>query len=208
MSITFYYAPQSNATRVQTSLLELGVPHETIKVDLRAGEQKKPEFLALNPNGKVPTIVLDGTPMFESVAIQIALGERYGVEKGLWPALGSPEHLTALTWLVWGQATLATTMFRYLLNTSDYFPKELRHAGQAEAGLKDLHGQLAILDARLGAHAFITGDRFTLVDLDLVSVLGWGIHAAKLDIAAYPKLAAWLGATSRRPSMVAAMADT
>ena len=100
MSITFYFAPQSNASRVHGSLIELGVPFEKVRVDIRIGEQKKPEFLALNPNGKVPTVVLDGTPMFESVAIQIALGERYGVERGLWPAPGTPERLRALTWLV------------------------------------------------------------------------------------------------------------
>src|SRR5690606_36214588 len=57
MALTFYYSPQSNATRVYITLAELGIPHETVFVDLRAGEQKKPEFLALNPNGKVPTIV-------------------------------------------------------------------------------------------------------------------------------------------------------
>jgi glutathione S-transferase len=208
MSITLYYSPQSNAARIHASLEELGVPYEKIKLDLRSGEQKKPEFLALNPNGKVPTIVIDGTPMFESVAIQIALGERYGVEKGLWPALGSPEHLKALTWLVWGQVTLGTTMFRYMQNTSDYVPKELRHAGQAELALKEMHGLLAILDAHLGAHAQLTGDRFTLADLDVASVLGWGLHASKIDIAAYPKLGAWLGKANQRSGTRTAMAAT
>ena len=106
MSIKFFYTPQSSADRVHGTLHALGVPYEEVRVNLRAGEQRTPEFLAINPNGKVPTLILDGTPMFESVAIQIALGERYGVEKGLWPALGSPEHLTALTWLAWGQVAL------------------------------------------------------------------------------------------------------
>ena len=67
-------------------------PYEEVRDDLHAGDQKKPEFLALNPNGKVPLLVIDGTPVFESVAIQIALGERHGVAKGLWPALDSAEH--------------------------------------------------------------------------------------------------------------------
>jgi glutathione S-transferase len=208
MSITFYYSPRSNADRILASLEELGVPYEKVKLDLRAGDQKKPEFLALNPNGMVPTIVLDGTPMFESVAIQIALGERHGVAKGLWPELGSAEHLQAITWLVWGQVTLGTSVMRYMQNTSEFIPKELQHAGQAEAALKSVHAQLGILEARLATRAYLTGERFTLADLDVVSVLGWAIHAGKINIAAYPKLAAWIGTVSQRPAIRAGMSAT
>lgn len=203
MSITFYYSPQSNATRIFTSLVELGIPYETVKVDLRAGDQRKPEFLALNPNGKVPTIVIDGTPMFESVAIQIALGERYGVEKGLWPQLGSSEHLQALTWLVWGQVTLSGAMISYMQNTSDWIPKERHNAAAAEHALSEMKGLLAILDGRLNGRAHVTGDHFTLADLDLASVLGWGLHMCKIDISSLPHLQGWLGRVTQRPSFAA-----
>jgi GST-like protein len=206
MSITFYFTPQSNATRVHWSLEELGIPYEQVKLDLRAGDQKKPDFLALNPNGKVPTLVIDGTPVFESVAIQIALGERYGVEKGLWPALGSPEHLQALTWLVWGQVTLGTALMRYLQNTSSWVPKELHHAGQAEAAMKEVHTCLEMLNARLSDRENLTGSSFTLADVDLAAVLGWGLHVAKVDMAAYPKVADWLDRANQRPAMRAVMA--
>jgi GST-like protein len=208
MSITFYYSARSNADRILASLEELGVPYEKVSVDLRAGEQKKPEFLALNPNGMVPTIVLDGTPMFESVAIQIALGERYGVAKGLWPALGSAEHLEALTWLVWGQVTLGASVMRYLHNTSEFFPKELQHEGQAAAALKSTHAQLGILEARLATRAFLTGDHFTLADLDVGAVLNWAIHAGKISIEAYPRLAAWIATVTQRPAVRAGMSAT
>lgn len=63
MSLTFYYTPHSNASRIRISLNELGVPHETVAVDLKAGDQKKPAFLAHNPNGKVPTIVRAEMPL-------------------------------------------------------------------------------------------------------------------------------------------------
>jgi len=208
MSITFYYAPQSNATRVHVSLEELGVPYEKVKLDIRAGEQRKPELLALNPNGKVPTLVIDGTPMFESVAIQIALGERFGVEKGLWPALGSPEHLKALTWLIWGQVSLGAAVIQYMQNTASFYPKELHHAGQAEAAQKEVTKLLAILDAHLGANAFLAGDRFTLADVDVASVLGWALQMIQVDLAVYPKLGAWLASAGQRPSMATAMAST
>jgi len=193
MSVTFYYTPQSSADRIHGSLQALGIPYEEVRVDLRAGDQKKPEFLAINPNGQVPAIVLDGTPMFESVAIQIALGERYGVEKGLWPALGSAEHLTAITWLVWSQVNLLVAVFRYMQNTSDYFPKEQRNPEQAASALTDIHKNLGILNARLEGREFLASDRKTLVDIDVSSVLGWGLMMAKIDMAAYANVAQWLG---------------
>ncbi|MGK3986150.1 glutathione S-transferase family protein [Sorangium sp. So ce136] len=208
MSITFYYAPQSNAGRIRVSLAELDVPYEAVRLDLRAGDQKKPDFLAINPNGKVPTLVIDGTPMFESAAIQIALGERYGVQKGLWPAPGTPEQLTALTWLVWGQVSLTGALFRYMANTSEYFAKEMHNEKQAEQALAEIHGLLRILDSRLEGRPYVIGERCTLVDLDLASVLGWGLMAAKIDFSEQKNLKGWLGRIGERPSIKAAMAET
>lgn len=199
MSIQFYYTPQSSADRVHASLKALGVPYDEILVDLRAGDQKKPEFLARNPNGKVPLLVIDGTPVFESVAIQIALGERYGVEKGLWPALNSPEHLTAITWLVWAQVNLTTSVFRYMQNTSDYVPKEQRSPEAAAAALAEVLSELKILNGHLDGRDFITGPRKTLTDIDLSAILGWGLMMMKLDMAPYPNVAAWLARAGHGP---------
>src|SRR3954452_24446147 len=105
MSIVFYYTPMSSATRIHWALEELGVGYEKVKLDLAAGDHKKPEYLALNPNGKVPLIVEGDTPIFESLAILIYLGERYGVEKGLYPELG-PKRAEALRWIAWANVTL------------------------------------------------------------------------------------------------------
>ena len=192
MSITFYNCPQSNADRINTSLKALGIPYEEVRVDIRAGDQKKPEFLKLNPNGKVPTIVIDGTPMFESVAIQIALGERYGVEKGLWPALNSPAHLTAITWLVWSQVNLGASAFRYIMNTSDYVPKEQHNAQAAAAALQDTKDLLRILDDHLEGREYVADTRVTLADLDMTSVLGWALFMIKLDMEQYRNVGAWM----------------
>jgi glutathione S-transferase len=208
MTIKFYYSPQSNAARIRVTLEELGIPHETVKIDLKSGDQKKPAFLALNPNGKVPTIVIDGTPMFESLAIQIALGERFGVEKGLWPALGSADHLQALTWITWSQVTLAGAVVRYFMNTADFFPAELHNAKQAEAALAETHTCFRILNERLSSRPYLVGERCTLADIDAGSVLGWAVQGLKIiDIATYPHLAAWLGRVMERPAMQRALKD-
>lgn len=199
MAITFYFNPMSSASRVHVSLEELGVPYEKVLVDLQAGDQKKPEFLRLNPNGKVPTIVIDGQPMFESIAIQIFLGQRYGVERGLWPARGSAEEMQALTWLCWAQVSLLDPLFRYMSHTSDWFPAELRSAKLAEAALAQTHAMLKILDDRLGERQNIVNDNWTLVDADVACMLHWGLDAAKLDASAYRHLGAWLERTTQRP---------
>lgn len=197
MSIIFYNSPQSNADRIFTSLKALGIPYEEVRVDLRAGDQRKPEFLRHNPNGKVPTVVIDGTPMFESVAIQIALGERYGVEKGLWPALDSAEHLTAITWLVWTQVNLTAAAFRYIQNTSDYVPKEQHNPQTAAVALQDVKDLLRILDGRLAGREYIASDRATLADLDITGVLGWALFMIKVDMNEYQNVAAWLTRCSK-----------
>lgn len=207
MSITFYYNPMSSAARVHLTLEELGIPYEKVFVDLAAKDQKKPEFLALNPNGKIPTIVFDGQPMFESIAIQIYLGERYGVERGLWPALGSPEHMQALTWLCWAQVSLVTPLFRYMGSSSEHVPAEMHHPKQAEAALAETHEMLRILDGRLASRGNIVHDRWTLVDADIVSVLGYGLYAAKIDTSAYPHVNAWIDRAQQRPAWRAAMAS-
>lgn len=208
MSVTFFYSPQSSATRIHWSLEELGIPYEKVKLDLRAGDQKKPDFLAINPNGKVPAVVIDGTPLFESAAIQIYLGERFGVDKGLWPAAGTPERAQALTWLVWGQMALGATFMRYFYNAGQWVPQELQHAGQAEAAMKDIHAHLKIVEDRLAGREFVVGERFNLADLDMASMLGWGIPTAKVDMSAYPNLNAWLGRMTEREGFKTAMAAT
>src|SRR5262245_11968243 len=98
MGLIFYYAPMSSASPTHWILEELGVPYEKVKVDLQGGESKKPEFLKINPNGKVPTLVHDGTVIFESVAIAIHLGETFGVERKLFPAPGL-QRAEAIKWL-------------------------------------------------------------------------------------------------------------
>ncbi len=88
MGLTFYFAPQSTASITTLVLEELGIPCERVKLDLRKGETKKPEFLKLNPNGRVPTLVHDGVAIWESAAITIYLGETFGEKAKLWPAAG------------------------------------------------------------------------------------------------------------------------
>lgn len=204
MSLKFYYSPMSSSTRVHWVLEELEVPYEKVKVDLNAGAQRDPAYLALNPNGKVPLLVDDGTPIFESVAILIHLAETYGVEKGLYPASG-PERATALKWLGWGSVTLWETVSRILRNTSDRFPAEEKSAAAAETAKKDAGVCLAILDKELEGKEYLLGSKFSLVDASLAA---YGPFLARLgvDFGPYKAVNAWIGRCMTRPALARAMA--
>jgi GST-like protein len=199
MSIVFYYAPWSSASPVASALAELGVPHERITFDLAKGDQKKPEFLALNPNGKVPTLVVDGTPMFEAVAIMIWLGERFGVQKKLWPAPGTPEHLQALSWSAWAYVSFAGALGLLAVATSERVGKALHNPAQAEFARNNLSGMLDVLEARLTKQKHLLGADYSLVDLIVASVIGYGVHVGQ-PVDAHPHVKAWLEPFQKRES--------
>lgn len=204
MSLTFYYAPMTSAARPHWALEELGIPYEKVKVDLAAGEQRKPEYLALNPNGKVPLLVADGTPIFESAAIILYLGETYGVEKGLYPAPG-PARAAALKWIAWSCVTLGEAVSRRLRNTSDRFPAELRHAPTGEAAAKEIVDLLGIVDRELEGKDYLLGKDFTYADLSIASVCPFLMHLG-VDYGAHKNVVAWVGRCTSRPAIARVMA--
>src|SRR6185295_656649 len=147
MSLTFYYSPQSSASPVHFTLEELGIPYEKVKIDLQTQEHKKPEFLKLNPNGRVPLLVHDGVAIFESAAIQMYLGELFGVDKGLYPKPG-PQRGEAMKWIVWTNVTLGEALGRFARNMV-WGPEEERNAKAGEAGRKDVESLLKLVDDAL-----------------------------------------------------------
>lgn len=198
MSIVLYWHPMSSATPVACALAELGLPHERVKIDIRAGEQHRPDYLALNPNGKVPTLTVNGSPMFEALAIQLWLGETYGVERGLWPAAGTPERLQALSWCAWAYVSYGAVLVRLQLATmGDEALRSDAHADAARAGLNEL---LAMLDARLARQPWMLGDAYSLVDLLVGSVIGYSVYVGA-PVADYGHLQQWLGRVQARPAM-------
>jgi glutathione S-transferase len=199
MSLVFYYSPMSTADITNLVFAELDVPHERVVLDIRAGDLKKPDYLKLNPNGKVPLIVHDGTPIFESAAITMYLGETFGVAKGLYPAPG-PRRGEAMKWIVWTNVTLGDAVTRWTHNTMDWVPAEQRNAQAGEAGLRDMRARLRILDGALEGRSFLCGE-YTLADTHLNSFVDWLRHM-KVDLAEYANLVAWGERCCARPAYV------
>jgi glutathione S-transferase len=198
MSIVFYWYPMSSASPVACALAELDLPHERIKIDIRAGEQHRPDFLVLNPNGKVPMLTVDGAPMFEALAIQLWLGETYGVERGLWPAASTPERLQAFSWCAWAYVSYGAVLTR--LHRATLGDEVLRSSSHADAVRAELNGLLALLDTRLAHQQWMLGDAYSLVDLLVGSVMGYSAYVGA-PVADHAHVQRWLGQVQARPAM-------
>lgn len=202
MSLIFYYSPMSTAVITNFVLEELGVPCEKIKLDLRKGEARTPEFLRLNPNGKVPLIVHDGTPIWESAAITMYLGEVFGVEKNLYPSPG-PKRGEAMKWIVWTNVTFGDAVYHWLRNTSEWVPAEQHNAKAAEVGMANVQNCLRILNEALDGKQFLLGE-YTLTDTHINSFTDW-LRFMKMDLSAYTHLSAWSQRCAARPAYARAM---
>ncbi|HVR80705.1 MAG TPA: glutathione S-transferase, partial [Luteimonas sp.] len=121
-----YYAPGAASMLVHWLLLELDLPHELHLVDTAAGAQKRPEYLALNPNGVVPTLVIDGRPMFEAAALAMTLAD-HNPQAGLAPALDDPQRAQYVQWM-FHLANAVQPLFRLW-----WYPNEV--AGETNADL-------------------------------------------------------------------------
>lgn len=198
MSLTFYYAPQSSASPVHWTLEELGIPYEKVSIDIRAGENKKPEFLKLNPNGKVPVLVHNGVTLFESVAIQIYLGETFGVEKGLFPPPGTRRG-EAIMWLVWTNVSLGDALGRVGRNLGPWAPEDERNAKAGERAKTEALELLTIVDNALNGRDYLLGDQFSIADLHLASWLEY-VGMMGIDYSGLTRLTAWSKRCTSRPA--------
>ncbi len=210
MSLTFYFAPNSTASITEAVLAELGVQCERVKMDISAGDTRAPEFLAINPNGRVPVLVHERTPIWESAAITMYLGEVFGVDAGLYPGPG-PARGEAMKWIVWSNVTLAEAGGRLAAllpsgsegavqsNSADWIPPEQRSADAADRARSDLARCLTILDRALAGRPFLL-DSYSLADTHLQGFVGW-LGAMDVDMTPFPAVTAWLERCGQRPAL-------
>lgn len=198
MSLTFYFAPNSTASTVHWTLEELGIPYEAVRVDLQNEADKKAKLGAVNPNLLVPTLVHEGVAIFESAAIQIYLGETFGVERGLYPAPG-PARGEALKWLVWCNVNLAEATSRWQRNTRAQVPVEERSVAAAAVARKDIDKRLAILDGAVADRPYVLGSKPSIVDFHLGAAVGW-LAFCGVALEPFPHVRAWLERLQSRPA--------
>ena len=199
--IKLYGVPTSRAGRVIWMLEELGAPYELVPVSF-TGDNKKPEYLALNPNGRVPTLDDEGLILFESLAINLHLARKYGGGKGLWPA-AADDQSRAIQWSLWTANELEPHVIGYLLNAR-MLPEAMRDAAKAKAAQEALPKPLAVLNGALAGKQHILGGGFSVADLNIACVLNVGWRLKAFDAAAYANVLAWLERVTAREAQVRA----
>ena len=164
--ITFYYSLAPNPMKVALCLEETGLPYELKPVDTRKGEQHRPAFLALNPNGKVPVIVDQetGATVFDSNAILLYLAEKTGqfLPESTLAARGE-----LLSWLMF-VATGVGPFSGQAVHFRHFAPEQLPYA--VSRYLYEAKRHYGILDARLAERRYVLGETYTIVDM---AVWGW-----------------------------------
>jgi GST-like protein len=196
--IDLYYWPTPNGWKISIALEEMGLPYNVIPVNISAGDQFKPEFLAFSPNNRMPAIIdpdgPDGKPIsvFESGAILQYLGRKTGL---FYPS-DERGRVNVEQWLMWQMGGFGP-MLGQNHHFNHYAPEKIPYA--MERYTKETNRLYGVLNTQLGKHAFVAGD-YSIADM---AMLGW----AKLwerqgqNIADFPHVKRWLDTLLARPAV-------
>lgn len=186
----FHHPMSSNARRARMAAILLGHEPELVLVDLATGAQRKPEYLAINPNGKVPTLVDGDVVVWESLAIMTYLADRTPVQS-LYPVeLVARTHVNK--WLFWTanhwSPAIAQLNFENFLKKMFGGGEPNEYAVQRATGL--FHDFAKVLDATLASSRHVAGEALTLVDLAIAAPLMYA-QMSKLPLEGYPHVTRW-----------------
>jgi len=164
--LTLYHASPSRSSIVHWMLEELGEPYKLEVLNLRAGDQRKPAYLAINPMGKVPTLKDGDVVVSEVAAICCYLADTYPKAK-LAPPIGDKRRGDYLKWLFYGPSCLEPAMIDKALNRPP--------APRSTAGWADYDTVVEVLRSAVGAREYLLGEQFTAADVVIGSGLRWGM---------------------------------
>lgn len=196
--IDVYAFATPNSIKIPMALEELGVLYKLLGVNVRKGEQSKPEYLAINPNGKVPAIIDNDGPghgavtITESGAILMYLAEKYG---SLLP--GDPlEKIRALEWLFFQAAGLGP-----MFGQSGYFLRSAPEKPQfaLDRYTSEAKRHMRVLDQHLGKHEWAAGKTYSIADIALFGWI-WRREFAGVDFNGTPNVERWYAAAEARPA--------
>ncbi|KAB8311115.1 MULTISPECIES: GSH-dependent disulfide bond oxidoreductase [Rahnella] len=197
--IDLYYAPTPNGHKISLFLEESGLQYRLHRIDISAGDQFKPEFLALSPNNKIPAIVdsqpVDGgapVSVFESGAILQYLAEKTG--KFLSKELR--ERTSTLEWLYWQVAGFGP-MLGQNHHFTHYAPQPVPYA--IERFLQETRRLYGVLNRQLEKNAYIAGDHYSIAD---IATYPWVVahERQRVDLAEYPAVRNWFERVKARPA--------
>ena len=198
--LKFYFHSSPNPMKAALLIEELGIPFELIGVDTFKGEQHQPEFLAINPNAKVPAIQDEGDIVFDSQAILLHLAQKHG----RFIPSNSNERTKMLSWLMFvgtGLSPFSGQAVHFL----HHAPEQLPYAQNRY--LKEVERHYRVLDQHLANHAYLAGSEYSIADMAL---WGWANFAGYIlgekGLADYPNVKRLVEEVGARPAAARAMA--
>jgi glutathione S-transferase len=192
----------TRSIRVRWTLQELGVDFEAVTVNLIAGEHRRPEFLALNPAGKVPVLVDGDLALNESVAIVLYLAEKYR-DRGLIPT-DLRRRADLDRWLLFAVTELEQPLWRITRHTALY-PEDKRLPGDVVLASGEFKAMAGVLAKHMQQRQFVVGDGVTVADFVMAYTLDWANERRLLDD--FPPLLAYMNRMYARPHAPMRIAD-
>ncbi|WP_038853209.1 glutathione S-transferase family protein [Bordetella petrii] len=196
----------TRSLRARWALQELDAQFEFVPVDLQAGEHRHPDFLRLNPAGKLPVLVDGDQVITESAAIVMYLAEKYA-DKGLMPA-SLQDRAQAYRWSFFAVTELEQPLWR-IARHSFVYPEAKRLPADISLAREEFLEMAAVLDRHMEGREFIVGERISIADCVTAYVLDWGNENGL--VAGFANLAAYLERMYARPKapqrIAAAMAS-
>ncbi|MBD2435263.1 glutathione S-transferase family protein [Nostoc sp. FACHB-110] len=175
--LKLYGGAMSRASIVKWYLEELQIPYEFVQLDMQAGEHLKPEYLQINPMGKVPGIVDGNLQLWESGAILLYLNDKYGQT-----SLSLEQRAELYQWVLFANSTLAPGIFTETTRE------------------RELPRLFTPLNQIFEQQPFLLGDEFTVADVAVGSILAYIPMMLKLDLSAYPAVLDYIKRMSERPA--------
>jgi glutathione S-transferase len=190
-----YGSLHSRAHRTAWMLKELGIDFEHIPINFLDGSTHAPEYLKINPNGRVPAFQTEDVCLFESLAINLYLARKH--QSALSPVTLEEDALMT-QWSFWVMTEIEKPLLLAAANRV-LFDADKRNSDELRMALTKLGRPLAVLDRHLRDRPFLVGDRFTVADLNVSAVMTL-VRLASLDLSEWPKVDHWLEDCLERPA--------
>ncbi|MEO8023387.1 glutathione S-transferase family protein [Polaromonas sp.] len=200
MTLKIYGIAASRTSRPLWVAQELGLVYEHIAQPYEGGATRTPGFLALNPNGHIPVIDDDGVLVWESMACALYLAGRFpGEGQASLGALNHAEQADILRWSFWAVTECEEDALTFLMHRVA-MPEDRRKPELALKAEQRLAPALRVLEQHLQTRSYVAGERFTVADICVASVLAWAQRAEAM--AQCPRLAGWLERCLARPAQL------
>jgi glutathione S-transferase len=172
----YEFAP-TRSIRVRWTLQEIGIPFESVSIDMRRDEHRRPEFLKINPAAKLPVLVDGDSVLTESIAIVLYLAEKHP-EKQLLP-VSPDERAQAYRWLLFAATELEQPLWRISKHTAIY-PEDRRLVADIALAREDFAPMARVLANHMAERAYVVGHAVTVADFVLAYTLDWANEAQML----------------------------